>query len=208
MNSKIISLFFIVSFLLSSCGQDKNTAINGDKADSNKETEETLVIDLEEQKEEERKQSIKIEDGEKTPIKSFNISNARQKNGPFEIIIHSIELSQFQPNEDKIVEYGGSDLGLISIELEVENHSDNKNNIYPMQGLVITDTGKEIDVHFSLSDQVGGEFQGEVKKEGKVHCFFVGQSEKISKLTYQIEAGHDQELQFLGNDFQFVFNFG
>lgn len=176
--------------------------MTGDVSAPGEETKEELILDLNGKMENE---IIELDDGQQKLVQTFDSIHAKQKEGPFTIQLQSIQLSQFEPNEDQITEYDGSDLALISIELEVENESENTNNIYPMQGTILTDTGEKVDVHFSMSDQVGGEFQGQMKKKGQVHCFFLGDVEDISKITYKIEAGHDQKAQSLGDDFQFVF---
>ena len=207
MKTKILSLFLISQLFLSACGKDNNSTVVEDLGDEQDETREELIIDLKskENKESNIGEIDELEDGTKKVVRAFYNIDESQESGPFKITVNSVLLSQFKPYEEKVEDYGANNLGLISIELLVENQENKNNNIYPMQGEITTDTGEEVDVHYSMSDQVGGEFPGKIKKEGKVHCFFNGESENISELTYIIEAAHDKNLQALGKDFTFVF---
>lgn len=190
MNRKMTAILFFVSLFIMGCSL----------ANQKEEAEDPVTR-------EEVGDVIETEDGRRTVVKTLYDINESQESGPFEITIDNVRISQFQPSKEKISVYGGRDLGLISIKLKVENKSAKTNSIYPNQGLIQTDTGRKVDTHVSLSDQVGGEFQGRTIKEGTVYCFFNGQAENISILSYTIEAGHDEEINSLGEDFVFIFEF-
>lgn len=199
MNKKIGSFLFAVSLLISACSDFQQTKPDATDIEASGLGEEYIDKAVGE--------IIETEEGQRTIIKILDNLNESQTSGPFKITIRDVRLSQFKPKPEKVSDYGGEDLGLISIYLEVENTSDETAFIYPNQGTIQTDTEKKVTTHFSLSQPVGGEYPNQSTKTGKVYSFFVGQVADVSEVIYQIEAAHDEEIQPLGEDFEFVFNF-
>lgn len=199
MNRKLGSFLLAASLLISGCSnslQTKPDATDIEVEQVGDEYVPEIVGEI-----------IENEEGQRTIVKTLDNLNESQKSGPFKITIRNVSLSQFKPVPEKVLEYGGDDLGLIVIHLEVENTTAETAIIYPNQGTILTDTGKKVATHFSLSDSVGGKYQGRSAKAGKVYCFIVGEAADVSKVTYQIEAAHDEKVQPLGEDFEFVFHF-
>lgn len=203
MRHKFLALFFGISLLFIAC-------TNKDGAESGIENNSSVIETKELAKDyiqEPVGKIINTKEGQRTVVKTLYDIDEIQVQGPFKITIRDVRLSQFQPHPEKISEYGGDDLGLLSIHLKVENTCDETAIIYPSQGAIETDTGKKMDAHFSLSHDVDGEFEGRSARAGEVYCIFNGQAADITHLTYHIEAAHDKKLNSLGNDFEFLFYF-
>lgn len=211
MNKNILSLFFVAGLLLTACTSNTQPEEVSEKVTDEISETENVDIELENLAEdylqEELGAIIENDEGVRTVVKALYDLDDTQQSGPFRIKIRNVRLSQFKPRNDKIVMYGGYDLGLVSIHLLVENISNDQAMIFPMQGVIETDTGKKVDAHFSLSDQIGGEFNARSAKEGVVYCFFDGDAADVSQVTYRIEAPDDDEVQPLGDDFEFSFSF-
>lgn len=150
---------------------------------------------------------IEADGGTRTIIATNYNINEEQENGPFTITVKNAQLSQFQPSEDMVDFFGGEDLGMVTLQLEVVNNSEETNLIYPDQGTVVTDTGQQIDAELFLSDDLGGEFYGEVTKTGDVFFFFDGQAEEVSNIRYLINSGTDEDFESFGEDIEFSIDF-
>lgn len=127
--------------------------------------------------------------------------------GPFTINVNKAQLSQFAVNTDYVEMLGGEDLASVVIDLEVINDSEDTNAIYPDQGTIVTDTGAQVDAEVFLSDSVGGDFMGEVTKEGQVIFLWEGNSEEVSSIRYVVDGPYDEEFNSLGEELEFEIEF-
>ena len=208
MNKKIVSFLFITSLLLTACaGGNSTEEINETETEEVTEKITEVKNFAEDYVQEKQGTVIETEEGTRTVVKTLYDVNDVQESGPFRVTIHNVRLSKFQPLTKNVVKYGGYDLGVVAVHLLVENISNDPAMIYPAQGVIKTDTGKKVNAHFSLSDEVGGKFDPLTAKEGVVYCFFDGDAAEVSKVIYQIEAPHDEDVNLLGDNFEFSFFF-
>jgi len=150
---------------------------------------------------------IEAEGGTRTIVATNYGINETKENGPFTVTLTNAQLSQFQPSEDMVDIFGGEDLGMVTVQVEVENNSEDTNSIYPDQGIAVTDTGQQIDAELFFSDDVGGDFHGNVVKSGDVFFFFDGQAEDVSNVRYIVDSGSDENFERFGEDLEFSIDF-
>jgi hypothetical protein len=211
-------LFGASALMLAACGTNEESSENGKTAEE-AETEEVADDTVNETETDENDETdtdtpeqevgdvIEADGGTRKIIaRNYNIDE-EQENGPFTVTVKNAQLSQFQPSEDMVDFFDGEDLGMVTLQLEVVNNSDETNLIYPDQGTVVTDNGQQIDAELFLSDDLGGEFYGEVTKSGDVFFFFDGQAEEVSNIRYLTNSGTDEDFEPFGEDIEFSIDF-
>ena len=109
--------------------------------------------------------------------------------GPMEMHINGIEISDVKFKDDQnasmVGRTAGEDAAMVALYITVENNSEDDVTFYPDQGTMITDTKEQIECANFACDDVGGDFYGNVKKEGYIYFF--------CKKTSAADLGH---LQF------------
>lgn len=130
------------------------------------------------------------------------------ENGPFTVTLLNSQVSHLEIDDEEAAEYfDGDDLVMVSLQIEVTNDSSDTNSIYPDQGTIVTNTGKQVDADIWMSDSVGGDFYGEVTKDGDVFFFFEGDPEDITNVRYIVSSGHDDDFESFGDDIEFSVDF-
>lgn len=220
MKNKILSLFFASTLLLTACGDD--TAVSEDEQTTEDEIEEVeSTEDKEIVEEDEVEETAKSEDDpEQQPgdiieaqagireILAVNYGiNESLESGPFTITVKNAQLSQFKPSEDMIEFFGSDDLAMVTLEVEAVNNSEDTNTIYPDQGIIVTDTGHQVDADLFLSDDVGGDFHGEVTKSGDIFFFFEDDASEVKNVRFIVASGHDDDFDSYGDDLEFSIDF-
>jgi len=218
---KSLLLFGASVLLLTGCGD------NGEKTEGKARTEEPELEEVTDEEvgntediQNEEKEAIdsdspeqqvgdviEADGGTRTIIATNYGINETIENGPFSVTLKNAQLSQFQPTTDYVEMFGGDNLGMVSIQVDVVNDSEDTNSIYPDQAIIVTDTGQQIDAETLFSDEVGGDFYGHVTKSGDVFFFFDGQAEDVSNIRLIIDSGYDEDFNSFGEDLEFSFDF-
>lgn len=151
---------------------------------------------------------IEAEGGTRTVVSTNYGINETKENGPFEVTVINAQVSQMEATDEALADLlGGEDLAMVSIELEVTNNSEDTNAIHPNQGTIVTNTGNQVDASIWVSDDVGGDFLGEVTKSGTVFFFYEGNPEEVENVRYIISSGHDENYESFGEDIEFSIDF-
>lgn len=96
---------------------------------------------------------------------------------------------------------------LLMIEMEVTNTSDEDVSFYPDQSVLTTNTGQQVDSDIWLSDSVGGDFYGEVTKEGQIMFILEDDGDELEDFTLILDAPHGTEsYDSVGEDKRIDFN--
>lgn len=133
--------------------------------------------------------------------------NESQDNGPFTVTVLNANLTELEPSEMYADFFDYDVVTAVAIEVQVENTVDETNTIYADQGTIVTNTGNQVDADIFFSDDVGGDFLGEVTKTGTVFFFFDGDTENIDNVRYIINSGHDEDWESFGEDLEFSISF-
>jgi hypothetical protein len=87
----------------------------------------------------------------------------------------------------------------IQVDVKVENTTDETISFYPDQATITTNTGEQVNSELMMSDDVGGDFIGKIKKEGSVFFFLEkSKAEDIEWVRLLIDAPHNENLESLG----------
>ena len=193
---KRILLAIILSLVLMACSSADNEAI--ELKEENIETEEVASAKKEDVNEGD---VIKNDMGEFTVLKKNKEVNENKASGPIEISITGIQLAKLKVAKDKKELFDNKEeLGVITVGMTVENTDDSDVSIYPDQAVLTKDSGVQVDADVLLSDDVGGDFHGEVTKEGEVIFLLDLPVDEIKDIKLIINPAHDEEFESYEED--------
>lgn len=196
-------MVLLMAFSLIACGDSSNEEDTSDDAKTKKSSAE----DVDDSKDDSEGKTEESEIGKRTTIKSKKDLN-HSKTGPFTMIVTDVQISTLEPSEDYKDMFDGKDkITFVTIATEVENKSEDTNSFYPDQGTITTDTKEQVDADLMLSDEVGGDFIGEVAKKGNVIFFLDSPAEEINNIKYVIEGPHNENIDRLGEGITYEISF-
>jgi hypothetical protein len=128
-------------------------------------------------------------DGTDAPLKPVVI-------GPAKLTIKNVRVVDIIPSDDSAdmleAETGGRVRSIV-LDVESENTSDADISFYPDQMTITTDSGEQIEADIMLSDDVGGDFIGKVKKEGSIRFLTKNPEQDIKNITLVIDPPSSPE---------------
>ena len=187
---KIFYVGALSALLLAACGSEETSNEN-----TNKDVEEAAKEEVNEES-----NVSETEMGKMTTIYQNEDLNMPIESGSVKGTLNSISYVTFEPNPDnKLAINDGETVTLITIDATVENTTDSNVSFYLDQATLVTDTNQEVKADYSLSDAVGGDFIGAVKKEGIIQ-WVLKHDENIKKVTLKIDSAVDEKLNGLSED--------
>ncbi|MCM3380284.1 MULTISPECIES: hypothetical protein [Shouchella] len=98
--------------------------------------------------------------------------------------------------------------GVIQIDMEVSNSSEDTINFYMDQATITTNTGEQLEPDLLTSDHIGGVFIGAVNKSGSVRYMLESSDpNEIEWVRVLINAPHDANFESLGHDIDVQIDF-
>lgn len=126
--------------------------------------------------------------------------NETYQTGAFKITVNGVQIMEIKP-ENEMRSFIDKDIAtVITINLTAENTSNEFLNIYPDQSEITTNTKEQIKPELLLSDDVGGEFKGQVIKEGNIIYVSDSNPEDIKNIKMYIEGPTNSEFSTVGED--------
>lgn len=131
--------------------------------------------------------------------------------GPVLLKINSIQIANAVTTSDMVSSYLGiekdKEYTLISLDITVENTSDDDISIYPDQSTIVTDHKEQIDCNMSGSEDVGGDYYGKVEKSGLI-VFFAEKSpaSEITSFNWRVSGPYDENFTRLADDITIKIN--
>ena len=127
------------------------------------------------------------EDGmKKKPLITNKSLNKKYYTGDFEITVVSAQIATLSAQSEEVAEYLGIEMEreyvLFGIGIKVENTSDKDESINPNISTITTNTKEQVDSLIMVSDDVGGDYYGNVVKEGQV--FFICSKSDINEINH------------------------
>ncbi len=89
---------------------------------------------------------------------------------------------------------------IVSFNVIVENTSDETVSFHPNQARLVTNTGEQVDADIIISEDVGGEFLGKVKKEGGVLFHVESMPEELTEVRFVVEGPYDDSFSTIAED--------
>ncbi|MBP0021242.1 MAG: hypothetical protein J7647_27270 [Cyanobacteria bacterium SBLK] len=127
--------------------------------------------------------------------------------GPMTLTVKTVALTEFEPSEQMagVLQKEG-EFTLASLTVEVENASDDTVSFYPDQATIVAGQ-EQAQANLILTEQVGGDFIGKVKKTGKVAFVLDTPAEDIESFKVVVNAPNNKQLQSMGNEVTMEFEF-
>lgn len=203
----IITLLLILSLTLFACGKkdepqketkEAQTQENTESAETKEETETPQEAPAEENTS--NSEWVEENGAKRRTVKDIDF-NQTFTSGPFNITIERVQAIDIMTNDEMKSMFDGKDeITSIAMSVKVENTSDDELNFYPDQAEIATDTKEQIEAEILLSDRVGGEFKGQIIKEGTIIFVANSKAEDINKLTLFIDGPSNQDFDRVGED--------
>lgn len=220
---KVLLSLTASAFLLSACGGAEETEQEETTEPDTEEVADSDPEDLEEAEEEntedvEGTEEIEPEESnegetEETELGTLTTHSQvldigeTQESGPFNITLLNASLADLVVSDEFAEWFDTPEVVVVAMEIDVENTTGDTNAIYPDQGTIVTNTGKQVDADLLMSDDVGGDFLGEVTKSGTVFFFFEEDPAAIENVRYVIGGGFTENFESLGEDLEFSVDF-
>ncbi|WP_404274385.1 hypothetical protein [Exiguobacterium undae] len=168
------------------------------KEETNSEAKKEVTTEKTSEKKEESPKVEKSEFGTKTNYFTNKKLDISTKLGPINFKINKVQTSTFKPVEEYKEMFDEKDkLTLIVFEVEAENTSDETINFHPNQATLTTNTMEQIEASIVLSEDVGGEFIGKVKKKGNVIFLADAAPEKITAVKFIADGPNNEKFETL-----------
>lgn len=191
----------ILSFSLAACGD------NSDNANAENQSENTTENEAADNDEENADEDVKeSEFGKMAIIYKDEDLEVTEETGPFRLKVTALQIGDIEIIDEYRELFNDKDEAtIITVNLEVENTEDATNGFYADQATLTTDTGEQVEADMFLSDDVGGDFIGEVKKDGDIFFILDSEADKINKVNLHIDAPHDEDFDTIGDDLKLEF---
>lgn len=95
---------------------------------------------------------------------------------------------------------GKEEVTVVVFNVIAENTVEDTISFYPNQSTLVTNTGEQIDANLWFSDDVGGDFLGEVKKEGNVFFFAEAMPEELAELRLIVGGPTNTDYEKLAEE--------
>ena len=185
---RILSIFLIALLLVaaSACGADNQEPLSSEQrtVETSPDTQSDTPAETQRKPETVTVEGNKItitDDGsgkavdengmKKDPIVTNKSIEASGQIGPIKFKITSAQLSKATVANEQAAALmrveKGQEFAIVGIGMDVENTVDDKVDFFPNQGTIVTNTKEQVDAALFLSDDIGGELLGKVKKSGQ-----------------------------------------
>ena len=194
--SILLAMFMLIGCSNTTQPKTENTVEkqSTEVAETKEQAEETIEVPAEEVDEAVGKVE-ESEIGKRTTVKSKKGINQTYESGPIFVTLKDVQIAEIEVDESAKEMFNNKDrVTAVIIALSVENTSDETISIYPDQGTIVTNTKEQKEAHIWFSDSVGGDFIGQVIKEGNVIFLLDSPAEEISHIKYVIGKPHDVNL--------------
>jgi hypothetical protein len=167
--------------------QEEETKDNGETTSSKEATKVGDVVETE---------------GGKFTLVSLSEVEQNIKSGPMNVTIPSVKVVHTVAEGQLKDMVGKDEFAYVSVNMVVENSSEDTISYYPDQAKLVTNTGEQIDMpEMFLSDDLGGDFYGKVVKDGSI-MFILEKSkaEDIKWIRLIIGGASDKDFNKVGEE--------
>lgn len=201
MNKKMRNVLAVgsIALLLTACG-GKTNEVKNEPAKNNKANAETTV-------ENNKKADSSVgkvdesEFGRVEVIKEKKNINDLFESGPIKLTITDIQISKVNPSPNYKSMFNDKDeVTSVVLAVEVENTSDETINFFPDQGTIVTNTKEQKGAQVFLSDEVGGDFIGQVKKKGNIIFILDSNAEEINNVKFVLGNASNSNFENVGEE--------
>ncbi|WP_088035416.1 hypothetical protein [Evansella clarkii] len=191
-----LSILICLLLVVSACGQ-------GEEPEADQQTGGAQPPDTDMLNEEEY-EIRESEAGTLTILKEETELDITETSGEMRLTVNAVQIADFDINEEFADFFNGlSEATVFTFHIDAENVSEEDLGFYPNQSTITTNTGQQISSNLLLSDDVGGEFFGNVKKIGEVFFLADRIDEEITSIRWIIDGPHDEDYETVGERMDF-----
>lgn len=129
------------------------------------------------------------------------------ESGPMKLTVNALQISKLNPSDNYKEMFDGKDeITVITMDVAVENTSEDTISFYPDQSTIVTDTKEQKEASLILSDELGGDFIGNVKKSGNIIYILDSKAEEVHSLKFVIEGASNSNFETVGNKIEFNYS--
>ena len=144
------------------------------------------------------------QNGMRKEVVYTNKDNLGGETGPIKYSTSEIQISKLVATTDDAASLldleKDKEYAVVVAHFDVENTSDETISFYPDQSVMTTNTKEQINASLFLSDSVGGDFIGKVKKSGNVIFILKNSSaDDLANVTIHINAPHNDSFDSVGD---------
>lgn len=145
--------------------------------------------------------------GELTVTYKNNELNETRESGPIKLSVKGITVGELKVSEENKDIFDNKDIvTLVTIDIALENNSDESIWFAPNKAIITTDNGEEVEADMLISGLIGDPFIGKGKKEGDIIFILDTPAEEISQLNMVIEGAEDEESEKVGDLIEMTFD--
>lgn len=190
MKKILLGLPIAAALLLGACGE---TAVE--------KVEKSDASAAAEKKQNEAKKDTRTDLGKVTDYYINNSLNYSIKTGPMKLEFSKLAVYEIELKDQYKSQFKGADvINVVALKTKVENTSKDLINFYPDQSTIVTDTKEQIEASMIVSDHVGGEFIGEVEKEGTVAFLLNKSVADLKKISINIDGPSNEGYDRVGEN--------
>ena len=182
---KVLTVFgtlFLSFGVLTACGEVDEISTSDEEKAKPKTEEKTEV------KKEEKKEDIWTYYNDATWEEDYKGLKAK-----IQKVVVSDEAPRINDNGEEVKS------SAVGVKFQIENTTDGKFSTYPDQATLVTSTGEQVEADMSVSDNLGGEIDKGVVKEGDVIFYLErGAAEEITwvKLSWNAREGAEDDFSY------------
>ncbi|OGX79815.1 hypothetical protein A6395_04220 [Exiguobacterium sp. SH31] len=121
--------------------------------------------------------------------------------GSVQFQVDKVQTSRLKVAEAYRDSFDGKDeVTVVVFNVIAENTVEDTISFHPNQSTLVTNTGEQIDANLWFSDDVGGDFLGEVKKEGNVFFFAESMPEELAELRLIVGGPTNTDYEKLAEE--------
>lgn len=121
--------------------------------------------------------------------------------GPIIFKIDKVQTLRLQVSSDyRFLFDDKEEVTIVSFNVIVENKSDETVNFSPNQARLVTNTGEQVDADIIISEDVGGEFLGKVKKEGGILFHVDSMPDELTEVRFVVEGPYDDQFNTIAEN--------
>ncbi|MEJ6528974.1 DUF4352 domain-containing protein [Exiguobacterium sp. USCH10] len=124
-----------------------------------------------------------------------------EKIGPIIFQIDKVQTLRLQVASDfRFMFDEKKEVTIVSFNVIVENTSDDTVSFHPNQARLVTNTGEQVDADLIISEDVGGEFLGKVKKEGGVLFHVDSMPAELTEVRFVVEGPYNDQFNKIAEE--------
>ncbi|UTR09896.1 hypothetical protein MM300_18720 [Evansella sp. LMS18] len=192
-----LSILICLLLVVSACGQGEEPEVEEHTGGGAQPDTDTLN--------EEEYEIRESEAGTLTILREETELDITETSGEMTLTVNAVQVADFDINEEFTDFFNGlSEATVFTFHIDAENMSEEDLGFYPNQSTITTNTGQQISSNLLLSDDVGGEFFGNVTKSGEVFFLADRIDEKITSIRWIIDGPHDEDYETVGERMDFT----